>query len=406
MLGLALSAGDAKAAPMLSADLAIVSNTASVSHAAVGQQVTFMIVAKNNGPDPSALFVNTARVFDSLAPVSLTCEGVSNDGSWCEYDGVVQPGDTVTESVVAQVQATGSNYAVETACGSSNQINDPNPSNDCGTATVRIDGPVNPPVADLAIMSDTPSLTHAAVGRRVTFTIVAKNKGPAPAHVLVHALEVWQGLKFVSATCSGNGPWGRVYGSCEYSTVSPGEITTATIVGEVQAMGSDYASDTACMSSSAPVYDPDQTNDCATGIVRIDNPTTGGTSGSTTRTGGGSGGASEPVASVPPTGTHVGSTPTRVGVSPCSAYTRRFGRQAWKYAILTHRKLSCGRSKVLIRRADEALHRTGVYVKVSSWLCRRELRRSARHEVMWLDDCKQAGGGRLSWTEQRRRLTA
>src|SRR5438105_2052231 len=106
------------------------------------------------------------------------------------------------------------------------------------------------PSADLAIVSTTASVRHAAVGQQVTFTIVAKNNGPAPAYVLVHALEVWQSLEFVSATCSGNGHWGRVYGSCEYSTVSPGEIITATIVGEVQDASSDYASDAACTSSS------------------------------------------------------------------------------------------------------------------------------------------------------------
>ena len=52
------------------ADLAIVSNTANVRHAKVGQEVIFTIVARDNGPDVTAgLFVNTGKSRDR--PLSL-----------------------------------------------------------------------------------------------------------------------------------------------------------------------------------------------------------------------------------------------------------------------------------------------------------------------------------------------
>jgi uncharacterized repeat protein (TIGR01451 family) len=137
LFGAAISA--AQGTP--TADLAIVSNTASVRHAKVGDVVTFTIGATNNGPDPAELFVQTAQTLDSLKFESVTCDfHISNDGTLCEYH-VLQPGDTVTQTVRAQVQATGSRFATETACvASPGPINDPNLGNDCATGVVRIIG--------------------------------------------------------------------------------------------------------------------------------------------------------------------------------------------------------------------------------------------------------------------------
>jgi uncharacterized repeat protein (TIGR01451 family) len=122
------------------ADLAIVSNTANLSHAKVGQEVTFKIVATNNGPDPAELFVNEQALV-GLVMVSETCDrGISADTPSCEY-GVLQAGETVTTTVIAQVQATGSKYASNTACVSSpDPLADPNTANDCATANLRIIG--------------------------------------------------------------------------------------------------------------------------------------------------------------------------------------------------------------------------------------------------------------------------
>jgi hypothetical protein len=108
-----------------------------VGDAQVGQDVTFTIVARNNGPDSVELFVNTSKSLNSLRVVSISCGGVTNDGAWCEYH-FFKPGETVTTTIVGEVQATGSEYANDTACVASPElIDDPNPSNDCGTATVR-----------------------------------------------------------------------------------------------------------------------------------------------------------------------------------------------------------------------------------------------------------------------------
>jgi hypothetical protein len=123
------------------ADLAIVSNTANLKHGRVGQQVTLTIVATNNGPDPAPTFDVSAMALQGLQLVDEFCGlGVSADTPSCEYTNI-QPGQTVTTSVVAEVVSTGAKTATLTACVTSEQpLNDPSISNDCKSATLKIVG--------------------------------------------------------------------------------------------------------------------------------------------------------------------------------------------------------------------------------------------------------------------------
>lgn len=120
------------------ADLAVVSITASAKHAKVGDQVTFTIVATNNGPEADDFNVYFSS--DQLHLVSMTCDlGISADTPACEY-GTQPPGVMLTTTVVAQVMATGSNNAVATGCTVGSPGSDPNPGNDCASATVKVVG--------------------------------------------------------------------------------------------------------------------------------------------------------------------------------------------------------------------------------------------------------------------------
>jgi large repetitive protein len=140
-LGVATSAAQALTA---NADLAI-SNTASVRHAKAGQELTFTILARNNGPDAvTELDVHVDQVLDGLEIVDVICDrGVTPDPVFCEYSGPIQPGETLATLVVAKVVKTGSKHASDTACVSDfsgEPFVDPNPANDCATATLRIVG--------------------------------------------------------------------------------------------------------------------------------------------------------------------------------------------------------------------------------------------------------------------------
>jgi uncharacterized repeat protein (TIGR01451 family) len=113
-----------------------ISNTASVRHAKVGEEVTFTSVAMNNGPDPVEFFVQTAHTLEGLRFDSVSCDLVSNDGMFCEYSHV-QPGAAVTQTVRAQVQDTGIRRATETACVQFPATGSLGP---CATAVVQITG--------------------------------------------------------------------------------------------------------------------------------------------------------------------------------------------------------------------------------------------------------------------------
>jgi hypothetical protein len=122
------------------ADLAIVSDIASVKHAKVGNEVTFTVVATNDGPDAAEL--NATWASEQMNLVFETCDlGISADTPACEY-GIVQPGQSRTTIVVAEIITTGSKHAVSTACvvEQTGFINDPDSQNNCAAATVKIVG--------------------------------------------------------------------------------------------------------------------------------------------------------------------------------------------------------------------------------------------------------------------------
>jgi hypothetical protein len=126
------------------ADLAIVSITANRRHAKIGRDVTFTIVATNNGPDATTLDVSEAAAVVPLGDfrlVSETCDlGISADTPSCEY-GVVGPGETRTTTAVLEVIRAEGKFAKNVACVSSEQLlNDRDSQNDCATATIRIVG--------------------------------------------------------------------------------------------------------------------------------------------------------------------------------------------------------------------------------------------------------------------------
>ena len=138
-VGLTLAAA-AGAQVVPTADLAIVSNTASVKHAKVGDEVTFTIIASNNGPESADFNVTWAS--EQMQLVSETCDlGISPDTPACEY-GTVDPGVTLTTTVVARVLDTGGNDATSTGCmvEQAGFIIDPYPQNNCAAATVKIVG--------------------------------------------------------------------------------------------------------------------------------------------------------------------------------------------------------------------------------------------------------------------------
>jgi hypothetical protein len=147
-LAVAGVSGEANAQePVPTADLAIVSITASANHIRVGDVITFTVIAANNGPDAVNSLDVTIRTEPLLANEDEECDptqGVSADTPSCEYPGglasSIPPGETLT-TTYSGVVPSGSKFVTATACVSSElPINDPNSSNDCASASVKVIG--------------------------------------------------------------------------------------------------------------------------------------------------------------------------------------------------------------------------------------------------------------------------
>jgi hypothetical protein len=131
------------------ADIAVVSMTASVRHAKVGQEVTFTVVAENNGPDAAdfALIADASLFFPNQFQPSgfeiqgaVECQNGPPDGASCE-DNSLPAGATLTMIFHATVKPTTNKIAsITSIVDSFSPIPDPNPANDSMTASVRVVG--------------------------------------------------------------------------------------------------------------------------------------------------------------------------------------------------------------------------------------------------------------------------
>jgi hypothetical protein len=102
--------------------------------------LTFRIVAKDYGPDPSLPFV-TWEASSNLEWVSYTCDfGVSADGDLCEYHTDLEgPNHLITTLLVLRVVDDSSpTYWVRASTLNGNDVLDPNPANDTLLVTGQI----------------------------------------------------------------------------------------------------------------------------------------------------------------------------------------------------------------------------------------------------------------------------
>ena len=259
--------------------------------------------------------------------------------------------------------------------------------------------------ADVELVSNTPSVSHAQVGQDVTFTIVARNDGPDPVELYVNVGQALNGLNIVSPIGCDEGV-GADGSQCEYGYFQPGGTVTQTTVAEVQDTSSGYANDMACVGSFETLNDPNLDNDCAIATVAIDHPAVSSTppppvvSSPTPPT---VSPVSPPVAPMPAA---PGAPPRGMGPRSCSAYTVvhtvRSGHRTRRHTIRIEQivpgALSCGATRDLVHRADAAFARSrpGVDVRISPWLCRENWLGS---DIAAFDTCKQPQGPRMSWTE-------
>jgi hypothetical protein len=118
------------------ADLAVLSISASRHAAAHGSRVTFTEVIRNNGPE--AVEMDTLPQISGGTLVAEVCDlGISPDTPNCEY-GEVAPGTSLTSKFVIRVTATHGSLVVKGGVVSESAFEDDNPFNQFRSATVRV----------------------------------------------------------------------------------------------------------------------------------------------------------------------------------------------------------------------------------------------------------------------------
>lgn len=175
-----------------------VTKTASPSPVIPGQNVTFTLKTKNDGPSDAhdSTLVDTLPPYLTLVSLSDTDACVA-DGQkvTCEY-GTLTPGAERELVVVAKVDPARTQPVVNAATVTTTTP-DPKPENDEDDVTVQVD-----PKADVSIVK---SVDGGVVqgGDTVTYTLSAHNHGPSTATTVKIADAVPSDLTIVSATLVG-----------------------------------------------------------------------------------------------------------------------------------------------------------------------------------------------------------
>jgi uncharacterized repeat protein (TIGR01451 family) len=240
--------------PVPVADVAVL-KTISNSTPAVGDNITFTIVASNAGPSTA-----TEVVVNDILPTGYTLVSANapagttyntTTGVWAI--GNLASGLNTALTVTAKVNASGNYTNIATIKA---KENDPTPGNNSSSVK-----PVPIPQSDLAIVK---TVDHMApnVGSNVIFTLTATNAGPSNASatgVSVHDI-LLSGYTFVTA----NAPTGTTYdnttGVWTIGNLANGANIVLTITARVNATG--LYPNTATITANED--DPDLTNNSST----------------------------------------------------------------------------------------------------------------------------------------------
>ncbi len=236
--------------PVLQADLALTQNVDKPTPD-VGTNVVFTLVATNNGPSPAS-GVNVQESLSSgysLVSASATTGSYSaGSGQWTI--GSLSSGQSVTLTITATVNTTGSYTSSATISGAETDLNNTN-----NTATA---APVPVPKADLSVVK-TVNTSTSDVGTNVVFTVIATNNGPSPATGVTVGESLPSGYRLVSTTATA-GSYSA--GSAQWSigSLSNGQSVTLMVTATVNAMG-DYANTATIRGTEA---DPVSANNTST----------------------------------------------------------------------------------------------------------------------------------------------
>ncbi len=208
------------------ADLAVATNVRPADSALVGDAVSFVVSATNNGPGtaPSVVVADSlpaGLTFVSAAPEQGTFD--STTGQWSV--GALAPG--VTVSLELFTTATTAGHQSNRAAITDAAIIDPDGSNNAANAGLQINPPPVPPV-DIAVTVQRAPTGDVTRGAALTFTITASNSGPNTATGVQFLDVLPPGVQFDAAEPS-QGTYDEVTGLWAVGTIAVGAQPTLSI---------------------------------------------------------------------------------------------------------------------------------------------------------------------------------
>ena len=246
-----------------SADLAIV-KTFTPDTPVAGGPVSYQLTVTNGGPSRAT----GLAISDPLDP-AVTFGGVTTTGGDCDQaDGIVSctvptldPGQSVT--ITVQVTLAADSPAVQNTASVTAATPDPDPENNTGTATFE------PTRHSSLSLTKTATPITAAAGQVVGYQLTVTNGGPSDAPNVLLTDSLPAGLTAVAVTDDAGGTCTIAEEvACRWDTVPAGENRQVSLTGTVAADAPNGALiNTAAV--TAPVDDPDQTDNAASATIQI-----------------------------------------------------------------------------------------------------------------------------------------
>jgi uncharacterized repeat protein (TIGR01451 family) len=243
-----------------------VTMSATPNPVSVGDNVTYTIVATNNGPSPATGVLLTDTIPSNPPIVSIaTTAGTCVQATLNCMIGSLASGASATVTVVVQASATGTLTSGAEVTGNEE---DPNFNNNSATSNVS----VVPVSSDISVTNTAPA--HADTSSQIIYSINVTNNGPSPANSIHVSDTLPTGTAFVSAaiaggsctssTTKGKTPITTV--SCTLGALNASSSATATITVQAPSKAATI-SDTASASASQP--DPNAANNSSTAITIV-----------------------------------------------------------------------------------------------------------------------------------------
>ncbi len=243
-----------------------VTKTFSPEAPVAGQNVTYTLITRNDGPSEA----RDVRLTDPIDPETTVVSVLSDQGE-CAVDlgvvecsiGTLAPGAEVTTTVVVEI-AAGADAVVQNSASVTSSTPDSDPTNNVDSTSFQPDI-----IADLAV-TKTPSVTQVAAGGAVDFTITVTNNGDSDAVNAVLDDTVPSGFTVTGvatpagADCSFTDTTVR----CTWADLAD-QATATVVVSTVVAADAPAGTTINTASVASPAEDADTTNNSASAEVEI-----------------------------------------------------------------------------------------------------------------------------------------